>query len=397
MYSIDMKAPLAIVIGRNFTSRIGMIRAAGDAGCDVAVIQTYNYKKRFHDPDYYSKFVSDYRLSQDYNQQQLLDIIKQYKCNDRKIILLPTDDFSLSVIDEHLEELEKDFLCTNINHEQGEIIRKMNKDLQKELAKKVGLDVAEGWISKKCNGVYEIPEGIKYPCFTKPQETACGHLKTFLLPCYSEEELKKRLSLIANNFDNPILIEEYHKIDKEYTVLGLSLDGRAIIPGIVKKIETWYGMTTTGSVSPLSKMPELLSKLENFMKEIGLTGLFDIELYESNGKLYFNEHNLRASSIAFALTYKGINLPALLIQYLLGYNVDLNAVPKTFDTYICGSEAAMRYMYKEKIISFFKYKGLINCVDIRSLKFKDDNKPAKMFAIDDLMMPLRKVRHFFHL
>ena len=50
-----MKAPLAIVIGRNFTSRIGMIRAAGEAGCEVVVIQTYSYKKRFHDPDYYSK------------------------------------------------------------------------------------------------------------------------------------------------------------------------------------------------------------------------------------------------------------------------------------------------------------------------------------------------------
>lgn len=391
-----MKAPLAIVIGRNFTSRIGMIRAAGDAGCDVAVIQTYSYKKRFHDPDYYSKYVSDYRLSQDFNEQQLLDLIRQYKSNERKIILLPTDDFSLSVIDEHLEELERDFLCTNINHTQGEIVRKMNKDLQKALAKKVGLDVAEGWISKKQNGVYEIPEGIKYPCFTKPQETICGHLKTFLLPCYSKEELTNRLLLIGKEYDNPILIEEYHKIDKEYTVLGLSLNGHAVIPGIVTKIETWYGMTTTGSVSPLSKMPELLSKLENFMKEIGLTGLFDIELYESNGKLYFNEHNLRASSIAFFLTYKVINLPALMIQYLMGNDVDLNTVPKSFEPYICGSEAAMRNMYKDNIISFFKYKQLINSVDIRSLKFKDDNKPAKMFAIDDLMMPLRKVRRLFH-
>lgn len=392
-----MKAPLAIVIGRNFTSRIGMIRAAGEAGCEVVVIQTYSYKKRFHDPDYYSKYVSEYCLSQDYNQQQLLDMIKQYKSNDRIIVLLPTDDFSLSVIDEHLEELEKDFLCTNINHKQGEIVHKMNKDLQKELAKKSGLDVAEGWISKKQNGVYEIPKGINYPCFTKPQETTYGHLKTFLLPCGSEEELNNRLSIIGKEYDNPILIEEYHKIDKEYTVLGLSLDGEAVIPGIVTKIVNWYGMTTTGSVSPLSKMPELLSKLKDFMKEIGLTGLFDIELYESNGKLYFNELNLRASSIAFALTYKGINLPAILINYLMGYDVNLSVVPNTFDTYICGSEAAMRNMYKENFISFFKYKNLINSVDIRSLKFKDDNKPAEMFAIDDLLMPIRKVRRIFHL
>ena len=392
-----MKAPLAIVIGRNFTSRIGMIRAAGEAGCDVVVIQTYSYKKRFHDPDYFSKYVSHYCLSQDYNQQQLLDIIKQYKSNNRIIILLPTDDFSLSVIDEHLEELENNFLCTNINHTQGEIVRKMNKDLQKELAKKSGLDISEGWISKKKNGVYEIPKGINYPCFTKPQETTYGHLKTFLLPCVSEEELNNRLSIIGKKYDNPILIEEYHKINKEYTVLGLSLDGEAVIPGIVTKIVNWYGMTTTGSVSPLSKMPELLSKLKDFMKEIGLTGLFDIELYESNGKLYFNELNLRASSIAFALTYKGINLPSILINYLMGYDVDLSAVPNTFDTYICGSEAAMRNMYKEDIISFFKYKNLINSVDVRSLKFKDDNKPAEMFAIDDLLMPIRKVRRFFHL
>ena len=32
--------PLAIVTGKNYASRLGMVRAAGMAGCDVVVVQT---------------------------------------------------------------------------------------------------------------------------------------------------------------------------------------------------------------------------------------------------------------------------------------------------------------------------------------------------------------------
>ena len=163
-------------------------------------------------------------------------------------------------------------------------------------------------------------------------------------------------------------------------------------------IEGWGETKELPDPTQLDPKPLNWEKMKDYAAKLSEDFKFvRVDFYESNGKLYFNELNLRASSIAFALTYKGINLPSILINYLMGYDVDLSAVPNTFDTYICGSEAAMRNMYKEDIISFFKYKNLINSVDVRSLKFKDDNKPAEMFAIDDLLMPIRKVRRFFHL
>ena len=44
----------------------------------------------------------------------------------------------------------------------------MQKTVQKQLAKDLRLNIAEGGIVPAKNQQYTIPEGVNYPCFAKP-------------------------------------------------------------------------------------------------------------------------------------------------------------------------------------------------------------------------------------
>ena len=49
-----------------------------------------------------------------------------------------------------------------------------------------------------------------------------------------------------------------------------------------------------------------------------LTGIFDIELFESHGDFYLNEVNLRYGAAGYAVTAMGINLPGIYADYHYG-------------------------------------------------------------------------------
>lgn len=53
------------------------------------------------------------------------------------------------------------------------------------------------------------------------------------------------------------------------------------------------------------------------MDDVDFEGLFDIDLYESNGILYFNELNLRLGAFGNAARCGSINMPRMLVQFLL--------------------------------------------------------------------------------
>ena len=56
-----------VVIGRNYTSRLGMIRAAGMAGHYVIVIKT-NGRPGSKDIDAYSKYTKEYLFAKEPNR-----------------------------------------------------------------------------------------------------------------------------------------------------------------------------------------------------------------------------------------------------------------------------------------------------------------------------------------
>ena len=306
-----------VVIGRNYTSRLGMIRALGQAGHKVFVIKTNGDKP---DVDAKSKYVTGYLSAKEPDRKLLIQTIIKL-ADEEKVVLMPVDDYAASVIDEHIEQLKKQFVFQNINMQAGAINHLMDKGLQKKDARKFHLNVAEGWYVEVKDGDYKLPKNISYPCFPKPQISFKGN-KECMKKCSSEQELKEVLDEIARQRDCPILIEQYITFDKEYAILGYSSDNQIVMPYMIILLEQGHGahrgVTMLGKLLPTALFEQTLEKTKNFIQSLHYTGLFDVDFYESNGVIYFNELNLRFGASGYAITKQGINLPNLLVQKLLG-------------------------------------------------------------------------------
>ena len=380
--------PLAIVMGRNYTTRLTLARAAGLVGCDVVLIQTNRRKNNSLKIDRSSRFVVNCHFCPEPNQQLLIDTIRIYEHSNRKKLLIPADDYVASVIDKHLDVLKGHFLMPHVKGVQGEVLKIMDKSYQKALASKAGLEVAKGWVAEYIDKGFIIPTGISYPCFVKPMESYDGPLKNHSKRCDNEMELKYQLSKIASFYHLPLLIEQFVQIEKEYGVQGISMEDKTVIPSIVRKDSSLRGITATGQIYPITSFDGLEEKLAAFLKETCFTGIFDIDLFESNGKFYFNELNVRLGANGFAMTYGVSNVPGLFLLYLLGESKGEYEGPVDFKPLSFVSEQVIREMYYDGIISFKKYRRTIKEAEISSLQFKGDESPYKEFSKIDWILPL---------
>ena len=256
----------------------------------------------------------------------------------------------------------------------------------------VGLNVAEGWIAIFEDGEYHIPQGITYPCFTKPNESYKRPLKHLMKKCCNEQELISHLNEISKVSHDTILIEQYIKIEKEYGILGVSIEEKVVIPAIILKTSNYHGVTATGVISPIDSKKDLREKLCQFIEKLNLTGLFDIDMYESNGILYFNELNLRFGAGGFAVVKAAINLPQLFIEHFRGIDIKTNIAP-VFAKQTFASDKVCFEKFKAFHWSLSEYKKNINSVDFTFLNQEFDKGPYKEFEKENKTL-IVYVRHF---
>lgn len=391
-----MQKMKAVILGRNYTSLLGMIRAVGSAGLEVNVVRTVRklpsaWKRKTLEAK--SKYVNKYLYSIEPDREGLANLLlKEFSNENEKVILIPTDDFVASAIDMKQEILKKNFLFPNINYTSGAVVNLMDKGIQKKLASVVGLPTAKSWKTEIKNGKYELPRGIEYPCFTKPEISFLGD-KTQMKKCDSKEELIQFMNHLAKKKDCPILIEQYIEIEKEYGVLGICDHGESIIPGVIHKLKTGSGahkgVTLLGEIAPIKNIEETALKIEKLMKQTGFTGLFDIDLYESNGILYFNELNLRFGAFGYAGMCAGVNLPKILIMVLLeqDYSKEKVSIEKKIK---CISEKVNVEDFGAGYISWSEYKKLNAQADFRFIKSKDDPNPYRAFLVDVMIHRIKR-------
>jgi len=385
-----MERRLAVVMGRNYTSRLGMIRAAGEAGCDVAVIQTDRDAKKGKKPvDSFSKYITaGYYLSPQPDTGHLVSLLlSAFSKHEPKPILLPTDDYTASTVDLNIEVLKEHFLLPGIQGQQGKVVEYMDKAKQKELARKAGFDVAEGWTATWLNGSYVIPEDVKFPCFIKPEVSFKGAGKQNMQRCDNRAQLVEALSRIDGREDYPILIEQFIDIEGEYDIPGLALDERIVVPGIIRKSEVYLGVTASGTLLPMEGFPQVRERIERFMAQLGFTGLIDIELLESGGAYYFNELNLRFGASGFAMTGSGINLPGMLIGHLCGDDIPEEihlAGQKTF-----ASEKVLLQEVSGGKLTLEEYRRQISNADFAFVEWANDPGPYRAFRRDEPMTVIK--------
>lgn len=381
----DKKNPEIVVVGKNYCTSLGVIRAMGIAGYGVEVIRLVERMPKVLTPDLKSKYVVRYEYALSDNEESVLKVLLERIADvSYKKLIIPTDDFCASLLDRNMERLKGFFIVPNAKGIPGGLTRCMDKSVQKELAKRKGLHAAKGWtIEISVDGKFQIPDSLVYPCYTKPQ-VSVGSPKSYIKKCNDIVELQNVMKGIAKHGKNVILVEEYLEIDNEYVVPGVACAGTAVIPAVIRKTKIGSGehkgVTAMGQVLDADGMPLIKHTLSQLFLDIDLTGLFDVELIESKGLLYFNELNLRNGAAGFAVTVSGVNLPAILANYALrGLEPAMGLKVVSGRTFV--SEKVQLEDYQAGCISWKEYKEQIEKSDFRFIDWKEDQNPVKAFEI----------------
>lgn len=391
-----------VIIGQGYTGRLSIVRSIAELGCDITLIvllskSLYERHKKGKPIDAYSKYVSRYIFSENYNEKMLIDILSN-QCVDsnQKTYIFPDNDFSAAAIDNYRDVLKEHFLCPHIQDRQGAVEEWMDKVRQKALAQKIGLKVANSVLIEVKDRHYQIPDEIVYPCFAKPLLSIVGG-KSGLKKCNSIEELRNHIDFVITKRDDVrILVEDYINIEREYATVGFSNGNEVIIPGILELLHvghgSHFGVAVQGMVSPIDGYEDIVEKFKAFVKEIGFVGIFDIDFYKSNGEIYFCELNLRFGGSGYAFTKMGVNLPVMMMKFLGGESIDkmektVKGSSKYFNERMAIDDWYGGYLSTEE---YFKLKEES---DIRFVENADDYMPQtvlnKMFRIKKIKKTIK--------
>lgn len=382
-----------IVLGHNYLSRLGIIRALGEYGYNITVLIVAEERKNVR-IDCCSKYVSRMLVCPSFDGQTLVNLLLE-RCTDKdsKTILIPTSDVTVSMIDKHQEQLRDLFLFPHINHESGQMVHWMDKSVQKELARKLGMNAVESWQIAIRNHCFSVPDGIIYPCFVKPQITIRGGKSSFKR-CDDEKELRHFIREIRQQRgDIDFLAEKFLEIDKEYAVVGVSDGENVFIPAIIyleQVSQSHFGVARLGKVIPVGSLQPLLEQFKSYVKTIGYLGLFDIDFLECQGKYYFCELNLRYGGSGDALLKMGVNLPIMLAEKLLTGRV------KTFPPIITDQATFMNERvclddWYRGFLSTKDYKYIEARADFGFLEDQNDPKPYQSFLKYRRKLRLKKI------
>ena len=377
-----------VIIGHGYTSRLGIIRSLAALDCEITVIAMVFHGwlgrlLRFDGGkpvDCHSKYVKRVLYCYAKGEETLVQLLLE-RCAvpGQKTIIIPDSDYSAAVIDRNQDRLKDFFLFPHIHHTPGAVEHWMHKTVQKQLAREIGLNVTQDCIVTVKDGHYSMPDGVRYPCFTKPLATISGG-KQFLKRCDNEEELRKVLDKASLQFPNTeVLVEDFKVIGTEYAVVGLSDGENVIIPGVIEFIvnsKSHFGIAREGKIMPVTGFEALMEQFKEFVCKVGFFGLFDIDFYESDGKMYFGEMNLRFGGSGYAYTAMGANLPAILVESLQGkdYSHLLHDIDRTA-TYanerMCIDDWGFYH------ITGSEMRSIIGTADIRFVYDENDPGPQK--------------------
>lgn len=370
-----------VIIGVSFSSRLALARSIGSLGCDIILVAWASGSEK-KPIDGYSKFVSKVLFCPK-EEKPFIELLKE-KCVDpaQKVILMPDCDFSVTMIDLHQEELKPYFLMPHINHRQGAIVEWSDKMRQKALASQLGMNVANSVLIEIKDSKYTIPEGVHYPCFPKALASVAGG-KAGMFRCENSEDLSKALDdiIVRKKIDAKVMLEDYMNIEIEYAVLGFSDGKKVSIPGVIQFIvesRTQRGIALQGKIMPIEGFEEIIEKFKKFILEIGLVGLFDIDFYQSNGRLYFSELNIRYGGSGYAVVKSGVNLPAMYVETMMGSEVKEWEDQVKKEAIFTNERMAFNDFINHHI-SLRSYREYVNSADILFIKDCDDDKPYKEY------------------
>lgn len=385
---MEEKKPLVIVLSRNYSTGLSVIRSVGAAGYTVDLVASA-YKAGTSRIAASSKYVrkavevvSAKVKEGDGDQGLVEELLKYAGQNECKPVLFPTDDYTTSIMDQNRSVLSEHFVMpTIVGGGDGCLTERMDKTFQAELAREAGLLTPQEWIISLENQI-EIPNDMVYPCFCKPIESVTGY-KREMARCNDEGQLRAHLEKLQRNFSNrSILVQEFLEIDNEIDLSGVCLDEEIIIPAIIRKWNVARyerGVTLAGKVVPFEELGDLQEKIVSMLKKFHYVGMFDMELNIVGNRIYFNEVNLRSGGPNYAYFKSGVNLPALFVKEATGgkHTADEAKVTKYGQSFIYEKVAWEDHMHG--FMTKRELQDRLAAADIKLLHNPEDPAPSRLF------------------
>lgn len=283
-----------ILIGGSHHNGLGLVRSFGENGIrPYGIIVCPNQSDSFVT---HSRYWEKVWVVQ--NEELAVEKIKQEFSGDKKkAVIIPWSDSIEFFIDQHLNELKRDFILPSINDKQGRISELMDKQKQIEFADKYDLPMARSKIVLLNNII--LDETLKFPCIVKPVNSAEGS-KLDIKKCLNKEELYSCFSKLKQRGYYRILVQEYINFDEELEFVG-SCDN---IPAwiISRNIREWPVIGGTNSFFQVINHPNVNRMVEillDVFKKEKYTGMFDVELFRVGNKIFINEFNWRNTGNVF--------------------------------------------------------------------------------------------------
>ena len=309
-----------IVLARNFSTALGVIRALGERGYDVYLI-ALSYRKGALAPAAASRYLKGFtevvcRDAMNDGEHRLLEAIRTLASPDRKT-LFPTDDFTAYVTDKNRASLEKNF---NLPSADEDLWSLMDKSRQNELAKAAGFESA-GTLSLTAKSCEDSLKSAPYPCFCRHARSLRGQ-KSDMKICRGPEELRAYLQDIDTRAPgSSVLVQKYLNIDCELDIAGVCCKSNVVTPGYIKKTAVSKhqpGITMSGTLCGADEEFEPIKKLKKMLAGLNYRGMFDAEIIVSEGEYYFGEINFRCGGPSHVYDLLGVNLPDMAVRSMRG-------------------------------------------------------------------------------
>ena len=300
-----------VIIGGDHYNTYGVVRSLGEEGIKTDVIIIGCRKRRSF--VLRSRYVLNGYCFFDH-QGIVKCLLSNYSCDTTNIVICCSDAAEELVL-EHYEQLSEKFVLP-VCQDYQDTIQLMNKKTISDLAVKFGIRVPRTWLV--INRL--LPNGIVYPCITKPLSSTKGH-KSDIVKCTNEEELLQIIS--DENRCTDFVVQEYIEYENEVSVLGVALaNGKVCLSGCINKLRTcMIGTTSFGVMVDNSLLGDNITKLETMMKSIRFQGLFSAEFLFKDGIFYFLEVNFRNDGNTYVATASGNNLPMRYVKSLVGCDI----------------------------------------------------------------------------
>lgn len=306
-----------IIIGGLHHNTLGVIRSLGEDGIKsnnmIIVLIGKNINKKNIISK--SKYTSEENIAYLDSDSEIVSWMLEHKQKMKSSCVICCSDGSAEVVIKNHKLLKDYYLIPGLNMNVEQL---MDKSVQNEIANKVGMNIPKNIIVSMDQSF----EWNLFPCITKPIKSVEGGGKADIHIINTNDELKEVLPTISAKH---IEIQQYVDKEIEYQLIGCSLNAgeTIIIPGFTTILRQPPN-TNTGYLkySPISKLNYDKKAVEDFIKEIGYSGLFSVEfIRDKEGIDYFLEINMRNDGNAYCVKCAGVNLPFIWCASLLGKDI----------------------------------------------------------------------------